>query len=419
MSLLAPLLLAATLAAAPPSWTATFAPAPLAAALPGERLAVLVVAAGPAASGAPEAAAALEDGLRRSGRTRLVMGDDALGDVTALDDAALVKRAAALPVGLVATVRVFPGAPGEPRTAVVSVYERTGAPVTSFSAREGEPLEAAPAADLAQSAPAEQAPRAPAPEPRAPAAPQAEAQPAPAPAPGPAPDKAPSARTAPRRALTAEEAQAEYDERYLWFEDFSLVNLRTGAPVGGGTNLVMGKYKKPVEVAKFFELVGRQDLVEEHARRTATRTWLFVGSGASYAASLGTLILGFQGPPGLEDPSDNFMSCINAPDFNACNANRDARQAAYDAAERGWQTPMFIASGVTLVAAMGLMYGGLFFNTVPADLPEMRKMADGHNEQLKEELRPGQRGPGTTIVELRLAPLVGPDVSGLMLSGRF
>jgi hypothetical protein len=136
------LALSATLASAPAGWAASFTPERLAPLVPAGRARLLVVAAGPVETGVDAAAEALESALLRTGRTGRVMRRGARSDASALDDAAQVRRASSLRVSHVAVVRVFPGRPDEPPTAVVSLYTREGVPVSSFTARQGSPLEA-------------------------------------------------------------------------------------------------------------------------------------------------------------------------------------------------------------------------------------------------------------------------------------
>jgi hypothetical protein len=125
-------------------WSETFAPGKVATYLPeGSRTSLIVV---PADARSRDAARALEASLRSCGRADLVMDDAPLGSVKGLDDAAIVGKAAHLPIQQIAVVRVFPSGDG-PATAVVAVYDRRGKATFGFSGREGEALPAAEAAD--------------------------------------------------------------------------------------------------------------------------------------------------------------------------------------------------------------------------------------------------------------------------------
>ena len=123
------------------AWDRTFTAASLASYLEGESGKLIVVAAGPRDSGAREAADALAKAARASGKAKLVMGDDGLGQIAALEDGAIVKKCGNLPVARIIVVRVFPGAGGEAATAVVTMFDKSGNAVGAFSAQAGQPLE--------------------------------------------------------------------------------------------------------------------------------------------------------------------------------------------------------------------------------------------------------------------------------------
>jgi hypothetical protein len=82
------------------------------------------------------AAAAFAFAVRQSGRARLVMGSSALGDLSALDDQAIVHRASGLPITTVAVVRTFPGE-GARTTVVVTLYDRAGRTLGAMSGERG------------------------------------------------------------------------------------------------------------------------------------------------------------------------------------------------------------------------------------------------------------------------------------------
>src|SRR5690606_25352684 len=100
--------------------------------------ALIVVVAGEKTAAATEAGKALADAAR--GTARLVMDDSSLGDVSALDDQAIVAKSQHLPVDRIAIVRVFPGASAD--TAVVTVYDKKATVLSSFSGESGTPMTA-------------------------------------------------------------------------------------------------------------------------------------------------------------------------------------------------------------------------------------------------------------------------------------
>jgi hypothetical protein len=195
------------------------------------------------------------------------------------------------------------------------------------------------------------------------------------------PAAAPAAPT-----LGAAEAQDAYERRFLAFEDFTLVNVRTGAQVGGGANIVQGRYKRPVEPGEFYDLVGRQDLATTYRERNGTRTGLFVGAGA-----LGLLSL----PVGMG------MAALNRDLF----------------------VPGLVTGMVGLTAGVGLFFAAVLMNPNPSELHEMREMADVHNRKLRQELglqeEPERQQERTVQPTVQLMPFVGPSQAGLALGGRF
>lgn len=126
-------------------WRAAFVPARIAAYHRPASIAVLAGGdrRGEAGAAVLSAAEALEAAYREAA-VGLVADGSSLGDLAALDDTAIVARAASLPVGTIAVVRVFLGGPK--LRAIVSLYDRTGALVTAYTATAGEPMRA-PAQD--------------------------------------------------------------------------------------------------------------------------------------------------------------------------------------------------------------------------------------------------------------------------------
>lgn len=119
-----------------PTWAwATFPDAPVSAleqlkANVDEPVRILV--AGVGAQGA-EAASALRRTLAGKEGVALVMGSEALGDLSGLDDQEVFRRARRMPVNLVAVVRLYPQGEGRPPMAVAPVYNRDGKSVVTLS----------------------------------------------------------------------------------------------------------------------------------------------------------------------------------------------------------------------------------------------------------------------------------------------
>jgi len=253
-------LLASLALAASTDWTATFGPNETGTYVEAHAK-LLVVPAGTPAAPAQEATTALVAALRQSGKADLVMTAEPLGDVSALDDQAIVKKAAALPVSRIAVVRVFPGATGQPSTAVVSIYDKSGTATGALSGTSGQLLTA-----MTGSAGNEGVS-----------------------------SSAVSAITHVQK--EAEEgnkkAQEEYDLKFVGFDDGITVNARTGALLATWSIPFQGKYKKPLEGVDFYQAIGREDLAAKFNQVMAVRNPLVYSGLALIAVGLAVPLVGF------------------------------------------------------------------------------------------------------------------------------
>lgn len=231
----------AVLFAAPTTpWDRSFSPASLARQLDKPLNSYLVAAAGTPSPELDSATGALTKAFRTCGKAKLVMSDDALGSLTKLDDVAIVKKAAAMPVQRVAVLRLFQGGVGEAATAVVTLYDKAGQSVGAFSVRAGELL-AAPSAPAAA---------------RATEGVSSEA-----------------ALGVLQVEKTKSSASDEYEKKRIWIEDLTLVN-QYGQPVASLSNVYQGKYKKPLIGADFYRAVGRADLANKfEASNRSRKRW--------------------------------------------------------------------------------------------------------------------------------------------------
>lgn len=125
---------------AAPGWETSFTPAVVADYLDGVDRSVLVAGAGPAGSGAAEAALMLQNALRASGKVKLVVDGASLGDLTASTDPQIVSQAYPMPVELVLVVRVFAGEDGRPPRASVVMLGKDGSAQGAYSAEKGVPV---------------------------------------------------------------------------------------------------------------------------------------------------------------------------------------------------------------------------------------------------------------------------------------
>lgn len=130
-----------------------------------------------------------------------------------------------------------------------------------------------------------------------------------------------------------------YQERYVWFHDSVTIfygSLSMG--IGRRWSPYLGRYRKPLDGASFYEAVNQPDLAASYNRRLAIKVLLFV-------AGLGTAIYG--------------MSRLSAQKSHAFT--------------------VFAAGGALNLAAW-------IVSTDPVDESEARRLADMHNKALKASL---------------------------------
>ncbi len=317
------------------NWAETFTAASLASQVQAGSTRVIVVAAGADRAGAKEVTVAIEARLR-SLSAALVMSDDALGAVSDLDDAAIVSRAAPMPVDRVLVVRVFAGASGAAPTAVAILYAKDGSVVTALNGTRGQPIAAAPVVTPTPVA----------------------AAPAPSGVDTRAADQV-SAITRNHQA-SREGAQRQYDEQYVAFDDMAAVTAG-GSVVATWSIPYQGKYRKPLEGADFYEAVERHDLTDLYRKKRNLKTGLIVagllGSSAGYVLLLYGIVA--AGTEVCTGPYD-------------CNTEYDFTLAG-------------VGAGIALVGSIVWLVAASM-NPHPIDATEARRIADQHNQRLRDRL---------------------------------
>jgi hypothetical protein len=341
------------------AWDPSFPAPAVASYLPAEA-GTIVVGAGAASSDLADVEAALAAALRAGGKAKLVMDDAALGDVSALDDAAIVAKAKSLPAPRIAVARVFPGADGAAPTAVVTFYDRDGNAAGAFSVERGAALaaNAAPAAEgPGQGASA--------------AAVQAVAQ----------VGKAVS--------TAAAEAQEKYDREFVWFENWAAVSANSGVVMSTWSVPYQGKYKKNIDGPEFYEVVGRHDLAEEYRSSDHWKTGWMIGGGVLTLGGAALMVTSLMTMGGCDI------------DDTACEDSSMNQLIAGSAA--------MVGGGIGFLVSAAI-------NPHPVDLAEARRLADEHNQKLKKDLGLAARDEEPTGgIHAGLAAL--PGGAGLVLSG--
>ncbi len=360
MTTLATVLLFSTLASG--DWKTTFEPRAVASYLDAAQQAVVVVAAGDSLDEAKAAASALRDGLRASGKTRLVMDDASLGGVWALADEKIAAKAAALPIDQVAIVRVFPGGPGKPWSSVVTFYDKAGKALTALSGEAGTAIaSAAGAGGLGVSRGVSTA----------------------------ALDAISHVGQADPK-LSA--AQEQYDRRFIWFGDSALVSVSTGQIVSTWSDAYRGKYRELLSQESFLEAVGHPEIARDIRNTRTPKALLLVGG--LVAATVGL--------------TWGLIAATSFPCERRLNSTSQCTSTDFSGA--------YVPGGL-LIGGIAAMIGSAFIHVPTVQVHEARRMAEEYNEQLKKELglpTSASREP-TAEPKLSFGAFVGPQAAGVSL----
>lgn len=324
-------------------WEKTFAVAAVNGTLPDDVNGVLVAQAGAPSEDLVAAGKALVGALRACGRAMLVMSDEGLGDLSPLEDAAIVSKAAHLPITHVVIVRVFAAQVGQPAMAVVTLYTRGGEAVVAVAAQAGTAI---------------------------------------------APGMVASGGTGvTRRAAesvgvlteqnktTLKQAREEYEQNYVGFPEIVAVSGSSGQALDEWTTPFLGKYRKPLSVVEFYEAVGRTDLVDRYNSRRATELTLMIGGGVVAVAAAVYAFYSVANSP--------YSQCVDRNLLRHRDEEEDCDRL--DDGE-GKLSAGLIVSGIALLA--GLVGSGI--NPHPVTASEAREIADQHNQKLKLKLGLGE-----------------------------
>lgn len=359
--------------------------------LSGEGVKVLVAAAGGDAAERDAAAKALTDALRASKRVKLVLPDDALGDLSALDDAAIVAKAKAQPVDQVFVARVFPGDAGA-WSAVVTMYAKDGTTIEAFTGGTSDPLAARATGGGATA--------------------------------GAGLSTVAVGAIQSAGAGLAKDRQAavdEFEKRAIYAENWAAVDARNGQVVSTWTNMYKGKYKEPLPGAKLYEYIGRDDLAKKYRGRSALNAGLFLGGlGGIVGGSVWLAQGAFFYPDDPESECYEFIEYdddyndVYTAEYDACaskvKAANQAGRAASGTAKIG---------GITLLSAGTVaMMVPLFHKAHPVSAPELRQMVDEYNADLKKELGlDGVPTGASSGMRHDWSVSAGPWVQGEMVGG--
>ncbi len=354
----AALLLLLSLPALAAEWKDSFPPEATGSYLESSHRGVLVAGAGEPAAESRAAASAVEAALRDSGRAQLVMNDAPLGNLAADSDAQVVRKVAALPVDTVVVVRVFAGAAGTSPTAVVTFYDKAGKVLAALSAQQGQAVSTRAGGGI-----------------------------------GALTNTAKSTVDSVTR--VAKDAQAEYEKKYVWFEDGAFVNVYGGV-VSRFSVAYQGKSRVPLEGEAFYQAIGRTDLADSYRARSGTRLGLLLGGGAVTLGGTAMMLGGIGG------------RCVRE------NA------ASYDCLQREHQE--LLIPGILLGTAGAVaMVVGAALQSHPVEVLEARRLAEEYNEKLKGELglaeAPAPARTRGTRVEVSVGGALLPRGGGALVVG--
>jgi hypothetical protein len=363
VALLAAVLLAGSAEAAGGEWTRSFGAPAAGTYLSGDHPAVLVAAAGVGPE-ARAAAAALIAALRASGRARVVMDSTPLGPVEALSDRAVVKQAAALPVQVVAVLRVFPGADGP--MAVATFYDLRGQTLAALSVAKGAALtpraggagsgvsqEAAAAVDRVLAA-------------KAPETPKVDA----------------------REQPPLDPKEQQYRLRRVGFRRLVVLHAYTGLISGHWGSPFRGIDSTPLGPAEFYEAVGRPDHAAFYRTRSRIRAGLIVpGIILLISAPVIAVVGGLGYPRGPCREQDSFGGCLTRAD--------------------GGARPLMWSGIVGTGVGIGALIAGLAIKSVPTAPDENYRLAAEHNRKLRRELGLPEK-KDEDLPEVALAPRAPP-----------
>lgn len=317
----------------PPSSVTTY--------LSGSALRILVAASGGDATERNLAAQSLIATLRTDSNVKLVVDSSALGDLSTLDDAAIVAKAKAQPVDQVFIVRVFPGS-GSNWSAVVTMYTLDGTSIGGFSGGTDFPLASAtayPSAGMSNAA------------------------------------AAAVASVTGNAGHTSEEALKEFQEKAVWFQEWAAVN-QYGSVVSTWSVPMGGRYGEPLTGKKFYAWINEDALVEQYKKKANVKY-------AIMGASLVPITVGTVWLTGIKDTLYTHPSC----------GERNVRDPVYMECMEVLNDE--IKSNNTRVEVIGSTVGGIGLITFliagsidPNPLPpnERVRAADEYNEKLRNSL---------------------------------
>lgn len=309
-------------------WERSFSPEIVATYLPSGKEKMLLVGAGERNPKMIAMIKALAQALKGTGKAAMLMDDSPLGDISAMDDASVVKKCSRFPVTLIIVARYF-----KP-SAVVTLYRPTGEVLNAFSVERGELLSPYET-NIVEGGVSQ------------------------------------SVLDAVSAAVKKDEKEPEtfYDRELLWFWEWK-DGLSPGPDPDTDREPRIGKYKKALTWDVFFRKVGREDLAIEFDRREKAKKGLFIGGLSLAVVGAVFVVAGASVQTWKNDSRDYYR-------FNETTL-------AWEKQAEDPLGPYFWSGLAMTITGTASWITGVLLNKNPATGKEVADMARAYNRELKK-----------------------------------
>lgn len=197
------------------------------------------------------------------------------------------------------------------------------------------------------------------------------------------------------------DAQEQYDQQAIGFDEFGGVVTQHGEVRGTvqWSSPYQGKYKRPLVGVDFYRAVGRSDLVKQYEDRAALRTGLLLGGGLTFLAGLIAATV-------MASSQTTTCTAITPGSFAipTCTTPTAVEPAL------GWlAVGGIVAGGVVLIAGAGI-------DPDPVGDVGKRQLAETYNRDLWQRLT---TEPHADAVDVHVVPQILKDGAGLGVAVRF
>jgi len=196
------------------------------------------------------------------------------------------------------------------------------------------------------------------------------------------------------------DAEEQYDEQAIGFDDFGgVVSSHGSVSTLQWSSPYQGKYKRPLAGVDFYRAIGRGDLVKQYEDRAALKTGLMVGGGLAVLAGLITasVVASSQVTTYPSIPPGSF-------EVPTCSAS-----TAIDPAF-GWVAMgSIVAGGIVFISGAGI-------DPDPVGTVGKRQLAETYNRELWQRL---STEPHADAVDVHVVPHLEKGGAGLSIAVRF